>query len=50
MSIIWHKFPAVKPTKTGIYLVFSTDAYQTGCVIKRADTARIAVGNMGIIL
>lgn len=34
MSIIWHKFPAVKPPKTGIYLVFSSDAYQTGRMIK----------------
>lgn len=34
MSIVWHKFPEEKPPKAGKYLVFSSDAYRPGYMIK----------------
>ncbi len=34
MSIVWHKFPDTKPPKMGKYLVYSSDDYRPGMMIK----------------
>ncbi|MBP3514026.1 MAG: hypothetical protein J6J74_06065 [Elusimicrobiaceae bacterium] len=34
MSIVWNKYPETKPEKPGPYLVFSSDDYKPGYMIK----------------